>query len=136
MGAVRLRRRTLRSGERKRELRISLLRSGRKRGKGKVETRRQKLESGGKWRVAGGEKRGSRSEADPSRRGGLGMTVSGARFESGGFLEFDFGGVAEGEKGKLETRNQKLKKEGTCDRRSRTIEMRQAVSERERDSSE
>jgi len=48
-------------------------------------------------------KRGSRSEADPSRRGGLGMTVSGARFESGGFLEFDFGGVAEGEKGQLET---------------------------------
>ena len=44
MGAVRLRRRTLRSGERKRELRISLLRSGRKRGKGKLETRRQKLE--------------------------------------------------------------------------------------------
>ena len=35
------------------------------------------------------------------------------QFESGGFLEFDFGGVAEGvedaeEKGKLETRNQKL----------------------------
>ena len=55
--------------------------------------------------MAGGEKRGSRSEADPSRRGGLGMTVSGARFESGGFLEFDFGGVAEGEKGKLEIRN-------------------------------
>src|SRR5258707_14282900 len=96
MGAVRLRRRTLRSGERKRESRINLLRSGRKRGKGKVETRRQKLESGGKWRVAGGEKRGSRSEADPSRRGGLGMTVRGARFEAGRFLEFDFGGVGWG----------------------------------------
>src|SRR5258705_6049690 len=109
MGAVRLRRRTLRSGERKRELRISLLRSGRKRGKGELETRRQKLESGGKWRVAGGEKRGSRSEADPSRRGGLGMTVSGARVESGGFLGFDFCGVAEGEKGEIGIRNLKKK---------------------------
>src|SRR5258705_11198418 len=96
MGAVRLRRRTLRSGERKRELRINLLRSGRKRGKGKLETRRQKLESGGKWRVAGGEKRGSRRERDPSRRGGLGVAGSGARVEAGGVLEFDFGGVAVG----------------------------------------